>query len=154
MSVQPTTQPSQHDPRIVALAKDPRTLSAWFGWWASGGDVKGFMGSLSADGEAVLELGLDIGTAAAGLLAYVRSVAGEVAETADEADLVIAILRDDEPEAGDLWPARQACEMTDGLVDAGLLMPDEEPEPLKITTLGRAVLLVLEQRRFAERRAP
>jgi hypothetical protein len=133
------------DPRIIALAKDPRTGPQWdriVRHQRVGGTVEKFM----PFARAVTEHGLEHETfkwLAIALLIYVRTVATDVAEDDQEVELALAILRDDQPEAGDPWSASQACGMTDALVDAGLLTPDEEPSPLELTTLGRAVMLVL-----------
>ena len=137
------------DPRIVALAKDPRTGPQWdriVHHQRVGGTVEKFM----SFARAVEEHGLEHETfkrLAIALLTYVRTVATDMAPSKQEAELALAILRDDPPEAGDPWSTDQACGMTDALVDAGLLTPDDGDTPLKITDMGRAVLLVLERRK-------
>jgi hypothetical protein len=164
----------EHDPRIVALAKDPRTQPVLLSIVESSGALCRASSAveLAAFEAAVVQHGLDFrDPLGSELLAYVRDVADQLVRDEHElqrlrrelrgaaeairralepeptaasvAALVVAVLRGD-PCNG--WPAADACEVTDALVEAELLTPDEGDRPLEPTRLGRAVQAVLEQR--------
>lgn len=169
-----------HDPRIIALAKDQRTLAVLPSIIISGGGDS-FVGKLHdvlLFSLALVEHGLRFGhEPMRELLAYVRSVADDLvaseigvldqrlrSRVPDPVTMIERALRSEEGqraavealmlavlrgEDSSFVPAADACRMTDALVDAGLLLPDEPPRPLEITRLGRAVLVVLEQRSSA-----
>lgn len=159
------------DPRIASLARDPRTAPVLASIVESGGascrassamDLLAFERALA---DCRFGWSDPVGS---DLLAYLRSIADEVIADAFESQrrrwrgtsplgrmllpgptvdtataMVAAVLRGVDCRA---WAAVDACQASDDLVEAGLLTPDEEPAPLQITPLGRAVLLVLEQR--------
>jgi hypothetical protein len=136
------------DPRIVTLAKDPRTAPVLLSIVESGGRLAQTRSAvdLAAFGDALRERGFDwADPVGSELLAYLGSVADELAQDNEEAARAVAVLRED---VAAFWRFRADTLVgtTDTLVDIGLLTPDEEPAPLEITPLGRAVLLVLEQR--------
>lgn len=131
------------DPRIVALAKDPRLEAMWpaIVTVGRGGQFVGRMRDTIRFTAALEEHGLRFGLEPMReLYAYARGVADGVA--AQGWEQALAVLRQDAAAM-----AMRQHEVIDGmmgtLISAGLV--DNSVDPLEITPLGRAVLIVLER---------